>query len=185
MKIASRILCLACALCLCLMLAACGGTQQSTQQQSMQQEAAPAAAAGKTEAPAQPETGAAEEPAPTAEPEAAPAAAGTSFVGSWLVYAQEAHGPGGQTYTHEQIQESNKQGMDLIVTFKADGTYQIYFLGDLDESTWTDNGDGTGSIDWDGSIYPMSLKDGFLLVDMPEQLCIFEPSERTAAEPAG
>ena len=115
---------------------------------------------------------------------AAPASAvsdSSPFVGNWKFYAQEGSAP----MTHEEVLAMAAIGLDMangmITTIRDDGTLSMNVFGEVVEGTWTDNGDGTGVFCMDGDTCPMTVKDGFLRLDMPSAVGVFEPAD-TAAE---
>ena len=187
------------ALCLCLLLSACGGGKapQSAPTEAPAQAETPAEteAPAKTEAPAQAAEPAKAEEAPKAEPqtaaEPAPAEApapaepaGVSpLVGSWLYYSQEGVN-GGQTVTHAEVEQYRAQGygamIDMVLTINADGTCRLLWLGELSDGTWTDNGDGTGTMQMEGKTMTLSVKDGMLISTGDDNVSSFEKTDRTA-----
>ena len=172
---------------LALALIGCGGGKAP--------QSAPTAAPAKTEAPAQAAEPAKAEEAPKAEPapasEPAPAEApaaaepeGVSpFVGSWLYYSQEGVN-GGQTVTHEEVEQYRAQGygamVDMVLTINADGTCKLLWLGELSDGTWTDNGDGTGTMRMEGKTMTLSVKDGMLISAGDDNISSFEKTDRSA-----
>ena len=116
---------------------------------------------------------------------AAPASAsgGTSpFVGSWKFYSQEGEAP----MSHEDVLAAAAMGLDMIngiiVTFRDDGTMSMNAFGQTVEGTWSDCGDGTGLLSLEGDSAPMNVKDGFLRLEMPNGIGVFEPSEVSAED---
>lgn len=108
-----------------------------------------------------------------------------SFEGSWKIYSQE----GSKTTTHEEILEMQNQGYDLpnnyVLTLKEGGVVSMFYFGNVLEYDWTDNGDGTGAITLIVGNYPMSLRDGFLVIHTGTFDNLFERSDRTAEELGG
>ena len=166
---------------LALALIGCGGGKapQSAPTAAPEQTAAPAKA---EEAP-QAETPTAAEPAPAEAPAAAEPESVSPFVGSWLYYSQEGVN-GGQTVTHEEIEQLRAQGygsmVDMVLTINADGTCRLLWLGELSDGTWTDNGDGTGSMQMEGKTMTLSVRDGMLISAGDDNVSTFEKTDRSA-----
>ena len=177
---------------LALALIGCGGGKapQSAPTAAPEQTAAPAKAeeAPKAETPAVAEPAPAEapaaaEPAPAEAPAAAEPENVSPFVGSWLYYSQEGVN-GGQTVTHEEIEQLRAQGygsmVDMVLTINADGTCKLLWLGELSDGTWTDNGDGTGTMQMEGKTMTLSVKDGMLISAGDDNISSFEKTDRSA-----
>ena len=180
-------------LALCLLLAGCGGgkapqsapTEAPAQAETPAETEAPAQAAEPAkaeEAPkAEPQTAA--EPAPAEAPAPAEPAGVSPLVGSWLYYSQEGVN-GGQTVTHEEVEQYRAQGygamIDMVLTINADGTCRLLWLGELSDGTWTDNGDGTGTMQMEGKTMTLSVKDGMLISTGDDNVSSFEKTDRTA-----
>ena len=166
---------------LALALIGCGGGKapQSAPTAAPEQTAAPAKA---EEAP-KAETPTAAEPAPAEAPAAAEPENVSPFVGSWLYYSQEGVN-GGQTVTHEDIEQYRAQGygatVDMVLTINADGTCKLLWLGELSDGTWTDNGDGTGAMRMEGKTMTLSVKDGMLISAGDDNVSTFEKTDRSA-----
>ena len=166
---------------LALALIGCGGGKapQSAPTAAPEQTAAPAKA---EEAP-KAETPTAAEPAPAEAPAAAEPENVSPFVGSWLYYSQEGVN-GGQTVTHEEIEQLRAQGygsmVDMVLTINADGTCKLLWLGELSDGTWTDNGDGTGSMQMEGKTMTLSVRDGMLISAGDDNVSTFEKTDRSA-----
>ena len=166
---------------LALALIGCGGGKapQSAPTAAPEQTAAPA----KAEQAPKAETPTAAEPAPAEAPAAAEPEGVSPFVGSWLYYSQEGVN-GGQTVTHEEIEQLRAQGygsmVDMVLTINADGTCKLLWLGELSDGTWTDNGDGTGSMQMEGKTMTLSVKDGMLISVGDDNVSSFEKTDRTA-----
>lgn len=187
MKMKKHVLFVVLALIFYLMLAGCG--------KAMQNMPAPTATPAVTEAPAAeakaetpdkettPAPAEAEsEPAELApkpdvepEPETELEADGSSFVGTWKPYSQE----GSISITHEQLVEMGYADQ-MALTFKPDGTLSVYMFGMTQEETWTDNGDGSGTATISGEIYPMTIHNGMLAMDMGSYVAYYENGERPA-----
>lgn len=105
------------------------------------------------------------------------------LVGSWLFYSQEGVN-GGRTITHEDVEQVRAQGygatVDMVLTINADGTCKYLWLGELSDGTWTDNGDGTGTMQMEGKTMKLSVKDGMLIVPIDDNVSTFEKTDRTA-----
>ena len=112
-----------------------------------------------------------------AKPKASP------LVGSWLYYSQEGIN-GGQTVTHEEVEQYRAQGygamVDMVLTINADGTCKLLWLGELSDGTWTDNGDGTGTMRMEGKTMTLSVKDGMLISAGDDNISSFEKTDRSA-----
>lgn len=112
-----------------------------------------------------------------AKPKASP------LVGSWLYYSQQGVN-GGQTVTHEEVEQYRAQGygamVDMVLTINADGTCKLLWLGELSDGTWTDNGDGTGAMRMEGKTMTLSVKDGMLISAGDDNVSSFEKTDRTA-----
>ena len=116
---------------------------------------------------------------------AAPASAAADsspFVGDWRFYSQEGEAP----MSHEEILAMAEMGLDmttaLITSFRGDGTMTMSVFGEKVDGTWTDSGDGSGFFTVEGASYPMSVRDGFLRMDMVTAIGVFEPSETSAED---
>ena len=114
---------------------------------------------------------------------AAPASAAADsspFAGDWKFYAQEGDAP----MSHEEILAMAAMGLDmtsgLITSFRGDGTMTMNVFGERVDGTWTDSGDGSGFFTVEGETYPMSVRDGFLRMDMVTAIGVFEPSDMSA-----
>jgi hypothetical protein len=114
---------------------------------------------------------------------AAPASAAADsspFAGDWKFYAQEGDAP----MSHEEILAMAAMGLDmtsgLITSFRGDGTMTMNVFGERVDGTWTDSGDGSGFFTVEGETYPMSVRDGFLRMDMVTAIGVFEPSDTSA-----
>ena len=166
---------------LVLALIGCGGGKapQSAPTAAPEQTAAPAKA---EEAP-KAETPTAAEPAPAEAPAAAEPEGVSPLVGSWLYYSQEGVN-GGQTVTHEEVEQYRAQGygamVDMVLTINADGTCILLWLGELSDGTWTDNGDGTGTMQMEGKTMTLSVKDGMLISAGDDNVSTFEKTDRSA-----
>lgn len=118
----------------------------------------------------------AEEPAG----EAGEAADGAPFVGRWRFYAQDG-GESDATVTHDDVLAMKEQGVDLSASLTmdihADGTASVDFFGDLTEETWTDGGDGSGTVTLEGEVGGMSIEDGLLVIRAAGEVFWFEPAE--------
>ncbi len=111
------------------------------------------------------------------------AADASTFVGDWKLYAMEGDMP----VPHEQLAGTF---MDSIAaSLRENGTLSVNMLGELVEDVWTDNGDGTGIFNINGYACQMSVRDGFLWVDMgagmSNSFYVFEKSGQSAEELAG
>ena len=111
------------------------------------------------------------------------AADASPFVGNWKLYAMEGDMP----VPHEQLAGTF---MDSIAaTLRENGTLSVNMLGELVEDVWTDNGDGTGIFNINGYACQMSVRDGFLWIDMgagmSNSFYVFEKSGQSAGELAG
>ena len=186
MKRNHRLLIPVLALCLCLLLSGCGGGKapQSAPTEAPVKTEAPAPA--KTEeapAPAEPAPAEAEAPAEPEAPAAAEPEGVSPFVGSWLYYSQEGVN-GGKTVTHEDVEQMRAQGfgsmIDMVLTINADGTCKFLWLGELSDGTWTDNGDGTGTLQVEGTTMTLSVRDGMLIAVGDDNVSTFEKTDRTA-----
>ena len=105
------------------------------------------------------------------------------FAGSWKIYSMEGDMP----VPHEQIAGTF---MDSIaVTLGTDGRLSVNMFGEVVEDVWTDNGDGTGIFNINGYACQMTVRDGFLWVDMGAGMAnsfyVFEKSDQSAEELAG
>ena len=88
------------------------------------------------------------------------AADASPFVGNWKLYAMEGDMP----VPHEQLAGTF---MDSIAaTLRENGTLSVNMLGEVVEDVWTDNGDGTGIFNINGYACQMSVRAGFLWIDM-------------------
>ncbi len=105
---------------------------------------------------------------------------GSPFAGSWKIYAMEGDMP----VPHEQLAGTF---MDSIaVTLREDGTLSMNLFGEIVEDVWTDSGDGTGVFHMNGYTCQMSVRDGFLYIDMGADMAssfyVFEKSAQSAEE---
>ena len=104
------------------------------------------------------------------------------FVGNWKFYAQEGEAP----MSHEEVLSMAAMGLDMttgmITSFRDDGTMTMNVFGETVSGTWTDNGDGIGLFIVEGASYPMSVRDGFLRMDMVNGIGVFEPSDTSAED---
>ena len=181
MKDVKRTISLLLVLCLvCLALASCGSKDEKTAAAAEPAKAAEAkpAEAPKAETAAQPKAETASLPT-----EAAPATPEkASFTGSWKFYSQE----GSSTITHEDVLAMQKQGNDLpsnmVLTLKEGGVLSMFYFGTVMENSWTDNGDGTGTITLLMDAYPMTLKDGLMVIDMGGSITCYERSDKSVEE---
>lgn len=102
------------------------------------------------------------------------------FVGSWKFYSQEGEAP----MSHEEVLAAAAMGLDMangiIASFRSDGTMSLNVFGQITEGTWSDSGDGTGFLSMEGESAPINVKDGFLRLEMPNGVGVFEPSEVSA-----
>lgn len=111
------------------------------------------------------------------------AADASPFVGNWKIYSMEGDMP----VPHDQLAGTF---MDSIAaTLSADGKLSVNMFGEVVEDVWTDNGDGTGIFNINGYACQMSVRDGFLWIDMgagmSNSFYVFEKSEQSADELAG
>ena len=111
------------------------------------------------------------------------AADASPFVGNWKIYAMEGDMP----VPHEQLAGTF---MDSIAaSLRENGTLSVNMLGEVVEDVWTDNGDGTGIFNINGYACQMSVRDGFLWIDMgagmSNSFYVFEKSGQSAEELAG
>ena len=171
-----RMICLLLALCLICLLAACGSDKKQDEGTA---EAAPAASVDQAAASKPTDAPKAETASQTEAPAMEEKAV---FTGSWKFYSQE----GSSTITHEDVLTMQKQGNDLasnmVLTLKDGGTLSMFYFGTVLENVWTDNGDGTGTITMLVSTYPITLADGFLVIDLGESITRYERSDKTAEE---
>ena len=104
------------------------------------------------------------------------------FSGSWKFYSQEGEAP----MSHEDVLAAAAMGLDMangiIVSFRDDGTMSMNVFGQTVEGTWSDSGDGTGLLSLEGDSAPMNVKDGFLRLEMPNGVGVFEPSDVSAED---
>ena len=111
------------------------------------------------------------------------AADASPFVGNWKIYAMEGDMP----VPHDQLAGTF---MDSIAaTLQENGTLSVNMFGEVVEDVWTDNGDGTGIFNINGYACQMSVRDGFLWIDMgagmSNSFYVFEKSGQSAEELAG
>ena len=175
------------ALILCLMLTGCGKATQEipaptatpATDPAPTAEATPAAPAAEasTEKTAdqqtEPEAAPAEEavaPAPASPPAAEKAV--SSFLGTWKPYSQE----GSIAITHEQLVEMGYADQ-MSLTMNADGSMSVYLFGSTSQESWTDNGNGSGTVTISGETYPMKLENGMLAMDMGTYVAWYENGE--------
>lgn len=108
------------------------------------------------------------------------AADASPFVGNWKIYAMEGDMP----VPHEQLAGTFMD--NIAATLREDGTLSVNILGEIVEDVWTDNGDGTGVFNANGYTCPMTVRDGFLRVDMglgmANSFYVFEKSAQSAEE---
>ena len=111
------------------------------------------------------------------------AADASPFVGNWKLYAMEGDMP----VPHEQLVGTFMDG--IAASLRENGTLSVNMLGELVEDVWTDNGDGTGIFNINGYACQMSVRDGFLWIDMgagmSNSFYVFEKSGQSAEELAG
>lgn len=111
------------------------------------------------------------------------AAEGSFFVGDWKLYAMEHDNPE-QSITHEEIEEAKEQGMDYsllqLMTLRDNGTYAINMMGDISEGAWTDNGDGTGTLNTEGIDFRIEMDGELLKAYADDNITWFERSEYSA-----
>ena len=106
------------------------------------------------------------------------AADASPFVGNWKIYAMEGDMP----VPHDQLAGTF---MDSIAaTLQENGTLSVNMFGEVVEDVWTDNGDGTGIFNINGYACQMSVRDGFLWIDMgagmSDSFYVFEKSGQSA-----
>lgn len=105
------------------------------------------------------------------------------FVGNWKIYSMEGDMP----VPHEQLTGTFMD--NIAATLSADGKLSVSMFGEVIEDVWTDNGDGTGIFNINGYSCQMSVRNGFLWVDMgagmSNSFYVFEKSEQSAGELAG
>ena len=172
-----------------LLLAGCGAStgktpsapaEQPAAPAQQQTEAAPAPAATESPAPAPTEAPA---PVPTEAP--APETAKPSpLIGNWMFYSMESSDPQ-MNVPHEALAGMLAQGFDYagnqILTLYENASYALYQFGDVTYGSWTDMGDGTGTFYLEGAGYPMYIENGLLVINVPDQVGRFEPTDRPAA----
>ena len=88
---------------------------------------------------------------------------------------------------HEQLMGTF---MDSIAaTLREDGTLSMNLFGQVVEDVWTDGGDGTGVFHMNGYSCQMTIRGGFLYIDMGVDMAssfyVFERSDQSAEELAG
>ena len=120
--------------------------------------------------------------------EAAAPVEGTGFAGSWMFYATLSDNPE-ESVAHEDLDTMKAQGFDYaggqVIDLNDNGTYLFYLFDEVLSDSWTDNGDGTGTIILLGDTCNIAIEDGLLVFYMPTNVTRFERSERSAAELAG
>ncbi len=114
---------------------------------------------------------------------ASAAADASPFVGNWKIYAMEGDMP----VPHEQLVGTFMDG--IAATLREDGTLSMNLFGQVVEDVWTDSGDGTGVFHMNGYSCQMTIRDGFLYIDMgvdnASSFYVFERSDQSAEELAG
>ena len=102
------------------------------------------------------------------------------FAGSWKIYAIE----GDMGVPHEQLMGTFFDS--IAATLREDGTLSMNLFGEIVEDVWTDSGDGTGVFHMNGYTCQMTVRDGFLYIDMGADMAssfyVFERSAQSAEE---
>ena len=186
MKTTKHILIGIMALLICFVLIGCGKATQDIAIPTATPAAEPTptakatpAAAQEVEAPT--EKTADQQAGPEAAPveeSAAPASAPASvedtlsFLGTWKPYSQE----GSIAISHEQLVEMGYADQ-MSLTMNADGSMSVYLFGSTSQESWTDNGNGSGTVTISGETYPMKLENGMLAMDMGTYVAWYENGE--------
>ena len=71
----------------------------------------------------------------------------------------------------------------ISLTFNPDGTLSANAFGMVQEESWTDNGDGSGTATVSGETYPITVEGGYLVMDMGAYLAYYENAESPADAP--
>ena len=120
----------------------------------------------------------------TEETAEAEADAVSPFVGNWMFYSMESkEGDPSMTVKQEDLETMKEQGFDYAsnqkMAVREDGTYKMIVFDDVYEGKWTDNGDNTGTFDFEGGTYGISIKDDHFVFDMPDNVTEFERTDET------
>ena len=99
------------------------------------------------------------------------------FVGEWRFYDRASDDPS-LVVLHEDLPKLRQQGKDYAgdytLSIGDDGWFKCTDFYGFERNNWTDNGDGTASLNVEGKACTLSAADGYLLLTSPDSVTRYE-----------